>query len=230
MDSKKVIEVLKQVRNKKRNFSQAIDLVISLKDLDLKKPDNQIDFFITFQNNPGKKAKIAALVAQELAAEAKNVCDTVVLQDEFPTFVKDKKALKKLVKEHTYFIGQADIMPKVAATFGRILGPHGKMPNPKAGCIVPPKSSLKPLYDKLQKTVRVQAKTAPVVQCRLGNEKMSNDELAQNFKAVYDQLVASLPNGEANIKDAFLKVTMGKPVRLLAKRGEGKSKTSVRTE
>jgi len=214
MEQGKVIEVLKQVRNKKRNFSQAVDLVVSLKDLDLKKPEHQVDFFISLQNNPGKKAKIAALVAQELASEAKNVCDTVVMQDEFTKYVKDKKLLKKLVREHAYFIGQANIMPKIATSFGRILGPKGKMPNPKAGCIVPPKTSLKPLYNKLQNTVRVTAKTSPVVQCRLGNEAMTDEQLAQNFIVVYNQLVNSLPNGEANIRAAFLKLTMGKPVKL----------------
>lgn len=214
MDNSKVVETLKQVRNRQRNFSQAVDLVVNLKDLDFKKPEHQVDFFITFQNNPGKPAKVAALVAQELAAEAKDVCDTVVLMDDFDRYAKDKKALKKLAREHAYFIGQANIMPRVATVFGRILGPRGKMPNPKAGCIVPPKSGLKPLYNKLQKTVHVTAKTAPVVQCRLGNEKMSDEELSQNFKAVYDQLVASLPNGEANVKGVYLKLTMGRPVRV----------------
>ncbi|MAG15882.1 50S ribosomal protein L1 [Candidatus Woesearchaeota archaeon] len=214
MEQGKVIETLKKMRNKKRNFSQAVDLVVSFKDLDLKKPEHQVDFFITLQNSPGKKAKIAALVAQELAAEAKNVCDEVVLQDDFPKYAKDKKILKKLVREHAYFIGQANIMPKIATTFGRFLGPKGKMPNPKAGCIVPPKASLKPLYEKLQNTVHVQAKTAPVVHCRLGNEKMSDEELAQNFASVYDQLLASLPNGEANVRAVFLKLTMGKPEKL----------------
>ena len=91
MEQGKVIETLKKMRNKKRNFSQAVDLVVSFKDLDLKKPEHQVDFFITLQNSPGKKAKIAALVAQELAAEAKNVCDEVVLQDDFPKYAKDKK-------------------------------------------------------------------------------------------------------------------------------------------
>jgi len=86
MEQGKVIEALKQVRNKKRNFSQAVDLVVSLKGIDLKKPEQQVDFFITLQNNPGRKAKIAALVAQELASEAKNVCDTVILQDEFARY------------------------------------------------------------------------------------------------------------------------------------------------
>ena len=214
MEKEKILEALKKIRNKKRKFAQSVDLVVSLKELDLKKPEHQVDFFVTLPNDAGKKSKICALVAQELAPEARKVCDSVVLVDDFPKYLKDKKAVKKLVKEHGYFIGQANIMPRIASVFGRTLGPKGKMPNPKAGCIVPPKASLKPLYDRLQNTLRVTAKTAPVLQCRIGNEKMTDEELARNFSAVYDQLINSLPNGEANVKVAFFKLTMGRPVML----------------
>ena len=214
MEEQEILKALKEIRNKKRKFSQSVDLVVGLKDLDMKKPEQQVDFFITLPNSTGKKASVCALVAQELAAEAKEVCDAVVLQDDFQRYAKDKKAVKKLVRAHAFFIGQANIMPQVATAFGRVLGPKGKMPNPKAGCIVPPKAALKPLYIKLQNTVRVSAKTAPVVQCRLGHEGMTDEQLAQNFKVVYDQLIHSLPSGEDNVKAAFLKLTMGKPVRV----------------
>ncbi len=214
MEQQEILKALKEVRSKKRKFSQSVDLVVGLKELDMKKPEHQVDFFVTLPNSTGKKASVCALVAQELASEAKEVCDAVVLQEDFQRYAKDKKAVKKLVREHAFFIGQANIMPQVATAFGRILGPKGKMPNPKAGCIVPPKAALKPLYIRLQNTVRVSAKTAPVVQCRLGNEGMTDEQLEQNFKVVYDQLIHSLPNGEDNVKAAFLKLTMGKPVRL----------------
>ena len=214
MEKEKVLEALKKIRNKKRKFSQSVDLVVSLKELDLKKPEHQVDFFVTLPSDAKKKAKICALVAQDLSAEAKAVCDSVIMDDDFSKYAKDRKAVKKLVREHSYFIGQANIMPKIATVFGRTLGPQGKMPNPKAGCIVPPKASLKPLYDKLQNTLRITAKTAPVMQCRIGTEAMSDEELARNFSAVYDHLISSLPNGEANVKAAFFKLTMGKPVML----------------
>lgn len=230
MEQQDVLKALKEIRNKKRKFSQSVDLVVSLKDLDMKKPEHQVDFFVTLPNSTGKKASVCALIAQELASEAKEVCDAVVLQEDFQRYAKDKKAAKKLLREHAYFIGQANIMPQVATAFGRVLGPKGKMPNPKAGCIVPPKASLKPLYTRLQNTIRVSAKTTPVVQCRLGNEGMADEQLAQNFKVVYDQLIHSLPKGEENVKAAFLKLTMGKPVSVLAERSEGKSRTQVRTK
>ena len=105
-------------------------------------------------------------------------------------------------------------MPQIAATFGRVLGPKGKMPNPKAGCVVAPKATLKPLVDRLQKLVHVSAKTVPMVQCRVGVESMSDDALATNLLAVYDQVLHSLPGGEQNVKAAYVKMTMGAPVKL----------------
>src|SRR3989344_1796762 len=166
MEKSHVINAIKEARNKKRGFSQSFDLVVSLKDLDLKKPEQQVDFYIALPNPTGKKIKIGALVAQELAEEAKNVCDTVILMDDFAKYAKNKKSVKKLANEHAYFIGQANIMPQIATSFGRVLGPKGKMPNPKAGCVVPPKAALKPLVDKLQNIVHVTAKTVPIVQCK----------------------------------------------------------------
>src|SRR3990172_6920050 len=119
--------------------------------------------------NRGKKISVCALVGPELAEEAKKVCDGAILSDDFGKY-PDKKEIKKLASKYDFFIAQANVMPKVATSFGRVFGPKGKMPNPKAGCIVPPNANLKTLYDKLQKTVRLYAKERPMIQIPVGNE------------------------------------------------------------
>jgi large subunit ribosomal protein L1 len=214
MEKAELIKAIKQARNVKRGFSQTVDLVVNLKGLDLKKPDHQVDFFTSMPHGLGKKFKVCALVGPELLQEAKDSCDTHVLQEDFAKYAKDKKKVRKLARDVSYFIGQANIMPQVASAFGRVLGPKGKMPNPKAGCIVPPKAALKPLVDKLQNTVRVMAKTTPTVQCRIGTEAMSDEQMAENLLTIYDQLSHTLPNGEANVRAAFVKLTMGSPVKI----------------
>ncbi len=168
-----------------------------------------------------KKEKIAVrdflenmIKVSLLLDEAKNVCDKVILSDDFDAYAKDKKAIKKLASEFNYFIAQANIMPKVATAFGKVLGPKKKMPNPKAGCIVQPKASLKPLYDKLQKTIRVYAKETPLVQCVVGSEQMPDKEVADNILTVYTHLIHHLPNERNNIKSVLLKLTMSKPVEI----------------
>lgn len=215
MEKNKIIEAIKKLKqdSKKRNFIQSYDLIINLKGLDLKKPDEQVDFYAALHFSRGRKVKVCAFVAAELREEAKKVCDFVIDADEFQNY--DKKKIKKLAEEYDYFIAQANIMPKIATVFGKILGSRGKMPNPKAGCVVPPKAQLKPLYDKLQNLLRISAKTNPVIQCSIGNEEMNEVEIAENFMNIYTQLVSHLPTHENNILAIFLKLTMGKPVRVV---------------
>lgn len=201
-------------KSDKRGFVQSVDLVVPLTGLDLKKPEHQVDFFIGLPNASGDKARVCALIGPELQPEAKSACDGMVMQEEFINYGRNRKLIKKLVRQYDYFIGQANIMPQIAATFGRVLGPKGKMPNPKAGCVVPPKAVLKPLVDRLQKTVHVSAKTVPMVQCKVGLESMSDEAIAANIAAIYDQVVNSLPGGEQNVKAAYVKLTMGSPVRI----------------
>lgn len=214
MEKQDVLNALKELKekNKKRNFKQTYDLIITLKDLDLKKPENQVDFFLTVQHSKGKKAKVCALIGPEMEANAKGAMDSYILVDDFIKYERDKKLMKGVARQFDFFIAQATIMPKVATTFGKVLGPKGKMPNPKAGCVVPPNLPLKPLYEKLQKTVHLSAKTSLMVQASVGKEDMPDEEVADNIKTIYDALAHTLPNGDDSIRNVLLKFTMGKPV------------------
>ncbi|MEK6968744.1 MAG: 50S ribosomal protein L1 [Nanoarchaeota archaeon] len=216
MEKEAITQAIKQAKetSPKRKFKQSFDLIINLKDLDLKKNEQQVDFFANMPAPTGKKKKICALVDSGMKEEATKVCDGVVSDDEFDKYAKDKKAAKKLAVEYDFFIAQANLMAKVAAAFGRALGPKGKMPNPKAGAVVPPKSQLQPIYEKLQKTVRVSAKTTPIIQLMVGTEDSKDDDIATNVTSLYTQIVQKLPQEENNIKSAYLKLTMGKPVKL----------------
>ena len=146
MDKESVKKALEELKKSKRKFNQTVDLIIVLKNLNLKKPEDQVDFFHQLHFSIGKKIKLCALVGSELSGQAKELFDTVISIDDFPKYAKDKKGLKKLAKGHDYFVAQATIMPQVATTFGSVLGPVGKMPNPKAGCVVPPSASIQTLY------------------------------------------------------------------------------------
>src|SRR3989344_4077403 len=222
MDKKLIMDALKKARedSPKRNFKQSFDFIVNMKGLDLKKNEQQVEFFMQLVNPRGKKPKVCALVGAELVDEAKGICDFTIVTDDFPKYAESKKLTKKLAEDYDYFIAQANIMAKIASTFGRTLGPRGKMPNPKAGCVVPPKFNLKPLYEKLQKTVKISAKILPMVQTAVGTEEMKDEEIAENAWNIYDQLIHHLPNDKNNVSSVFVKLTMGKPVRIGEKAGE----------
>ncbi|NQV91611.1 50S ribosomal protein L1 [Candidatus Woesearchaeota archaeon] len=209
-DVQKALEELK--KQPKRKFTQSYDLIINLKNLVVK--SNPVDFFVTLNHSKGREVKIAAFVGAELEAQAKEHCDLVIREKDFEKYQNDKKAAKKLAESYDYFIAQATLMPKVAAAVGRVFGPKQKMPNPKLGCVVPPNANLEPLITKLRRTVRMRATKATNLQCMVGKEDQSEEELIDNILNVYNTSVKQLPNEDQNIKNTSIKLTMGKPVNI----------------
>lgn len=214
METQEAIQKIKEAKqeSKQRNFTQSVDFVINLKNLDFKKPEEQVDFYVQIPHTHGKPVKVCGLMGPESIDEAEKVFDRAIAQSDFEKLTKNE--IKNLAKEYDYFVAQGNIMADVAKNFGRVLGPRGKMPDPKAGCVVAPKTSLAPLYKRLQKMVRVQAKQAPVIHLLVGSQEQDEQEIAENLATIYNQLRLNLPLEENNIKNALVKLTMGKPVTL----------------
>ena len=212
MNKNNILDAIKKAResSKKRKFNQSFDLVINLKNLNLKKPEENVNTFLNLPYGRGRKVKVCALVGQELVNKAKEVCDKVILKDEFAKL--DKKDVKNLASEFDFFIAQVNLMPDIAKYFGKILGSRGKMPNPKADCVVPINAELKPLYEKLQKTVKVETKNEPILKLSVGNEAMKDEDVAENISGIYSTILGLLPQEKNNIKNIFLKLTMSKPI------------------
>ncbi|MBL7050742.1 50S ribosomal protein L1 [Candidatus Woesearchaeota archaeon] len=227
MRKEEILKALKEAKEtaNKRNFKQKFDLIINIKHLNLKKSENQFDDFVELHYQRGKETKVCALVGPELEDEAKKVCNKSIRQDEFSKL--SKKELKKIGKEYDYFIAQANIMPQVASAFGQVLGPRGKMPNPKVGCVVPPKANLGPLQNRLQKTVKLSTKNGGSVKTIIGNEDMVNEEIADNILTAYNHFLTILPTGKHNISEVLVKMTMGPAIKIEGA-GEGKSGKTVK--
>ncbi len=214
MNKKDVIESLKKARKdaKKRNFSQTVELVINFRGLNLKNSDQQLDFYLPIKH-PWKKMKICGFVGAELLEQSKKAFDKTIFSDEFQKY-KDPKVIKKLAREYDYFVAQANLMPQVATAFGRFLGPVGKMPNPKAGCIVPPNANLETVKQKLNNMISIKVKTIPLYQLGMGKEESKDDEIAEDIMSIYDQVIHHLPGEKQNIKSVYVKLTMGKSIKV----------------
>lgn len=218
MDSKSLIQALGKVRElgQGKKFKQTFDFIVNLKNLDIKKQDDKVDIFVQLPHGRGKPVKICAFVDDSLVLEAKKIFDNVVEFKDFPNFAKDKRRLRKLARDYDFFVAQANLMPQIAQVFGKFLGPKGRMPNPKVGCVIPPKIALQPIVDKLKKTVRLITKSEPILKCPVGIETMSDKEVSENILAAYNAVMHALPQKENNLKSVMVKLTMGAPVKVEA--------------
>ena len=105
-------------------------------------------------------------------------------------------------------------MPAVATSFGRALGPAGKMPSPKLGIIVnETEKDIQEIIRKINSVVRVQTKE-PTIKLLIGKEKMKDEQIIDNIKAVYTAVLNELPNNKDNIKSVMVKLTMSKPIKV----------------
>lgn len=213
MDNHEVLETLKLLKehSKKRKFSQSIDLIINLKGLNLKKPEENIKNYVILPHSLGKTSKVGIFLGDELIGKAKGVCDVIIHKDEFQNYQKDSKKVKKLSKDVDVLIAQANLMPDIAKSFGKVLGPRGKMPDPNAGAIVPPAiPDLNPIVEKLRRTVKLQTKNELIIKTSVGREDMSDDQIVENIMAVYNNITHSVKDPKHMIKSVILKLTMGK--------------------
>ena len=207
---KKAFEELKK-HSKQRKFDQSIDFVVNLREINIKKAEDNVDIFVTLHNPSSKKVRICELGGKELKDKAK-IFDKVVSDEEFQHY--NKQEVKKLSKSYDVFLAQPTVMSKVATTFGKVLGPKGKMPNPRAGHVITPEMDFGKIKDKIQSTIRLKTKNEPIVKASIGKESMTNEQLINNFMTAYNALVHALPKEENNVGAIYLKTTMGKPVKI----------------
>ncbi|MEK6852995.1 MAG: hypothetical protein AABX59_03890 [Nanoarchaeota archaeon] len=209
MNEKNILSTIEKLESK-RKFDEGIDLIINLKNFDVKK--ETLDVFVEIPFPPSQR-KIC-LFAEKQAAEAEGVVDRIITKDQFTVF--DKRKAKTLAKTYDVFIAVAPVMPSVASSFGKILGPRGKMPSPQVGAVIVKldEKSLKDLVARLRKTLRLRAKSELSIKVSIGKSSMKLEEVLANLKAVYDAIVRGLPKGEESIKSILIKRTMSKPVKI----------------
>ncbi len=212
LKTKSILDAVKEAKgkSKKRNFAQSLELAINLQDVDPKKSANRIQERIELPHSAGKESKICVIASGELALKAKRSgANLVIERGELEALMGDKQKQKELAKTYDFFIAEAPLMPLAGKSLGATLGPRGKMPTP-----VPPTANIADQIKKHRKMVFLRMRDQPVLQCRVGNENMADEEIAENIQAVVRRIEGKLKRGIQNIKSIHLKTTMGTPVKV----------------
>ena len=198
------ISLVKQTASAK--FNESIEAHISL-NIDPKYADQQLRTTVLLPNGTGKKLIIAALVSAEKILDAKESgADIFGSQD-----LIDQ--ISKGILNFDLLISTADMMPKLAK-LGKILGPKGLMPSPKAGTVT---SNLKTTIEEFKKgKLEYRADKTGIVHISFGKANFSEQQLKENLIGFYNSVEINKPLG---VKGKYIKTlsicsTMGPAIPL----------------
>lgn len=202
--NEKIMTAVKNLResSKKRNFSQTFDAIVSLKELDLKKPESKINEDVFIPHGKGRESKVVVF-SDTIKTDKVEVYPGAHLE----LMARNRRAAKNIAKSADFILADAKLMPSVGKVLGQSLGSKGKIPKVLSG-------DVNILIGNLKKSVKVRVKDSPVIQCPIGNESMKDEQVAENLEALMKFLETRLPKGKNNVGKVELKLTMSKPIRV----------------
>jgi len=204
-----LVEMIKKIKaeTKQRKFTQAVELIINFKDIDVKKGFALNE--IVQLPKTSSPATVCVMATGEMGQKAKQAnADAVIGTDELDKFATNKRESRKFINKYDFFLADTKVMPLVGKTLGQFLGPRGKMPTP-----VPFDAPIESFLQRFRSSIKVRTRASLSISCKIGDESMEDADLAINAHAVLSAIEKKLPNGEKNIKRIIVKTTMGKPLK-----------------
>ena len=192
-----------------RKFVESLDIAFTIKDVDLKNPNNRIQEEIRLPNGRGEDIKIAMFAASDAAQKAKAAGIHVIDPSEIEELGKNKGTAKKLANSYDFFLSEVPHMGLIGRYLGVVLGPRGKMPRP-----VPPVVDPSVIANGLQSTTVIKSRDKITFQASFGTRAQSHEELLKNAMEVYTRVTSKLERGIGNIRSLYIKTTMGPASRI----------------
>lgn len=211
LNNQQLAELVKKgnEQGRERKFTESVELIVTLKDVDPKKTDLNVNEIVYLPHPVKKQAKICFIGSGDLALRAKNAkVDSVVDPSQLENFAGSKKDAKKLARSYDFFLADPALMPRIGKILGQSLGPKGKLPTP-----VPNTAPIEAMVQRLRTAVRVRGRGSLGIAAKVGDRSLTEANLADNILAVLQAMQKKLPNGDRNIKTLMVKTTMGKPVK-----------------
>lgn len=177
--------------------------------LDPRQADQQLRGVVTMPHGTGKQVRIVVFAEGEPAKLAR---------DAGADYVADDDLMKKIEEGWLEFdatIAIPQMMGKVSK-LGRILGPRGLMPSPKAGTVVPPEDVGRVIDELRRGRVEFKMDKTSNIHVPIGKVSFEPQQLVENFAALVDAVQSARPAGAKGqfIKNIVLTSTMGPGIKV----------------
>src|ERR1700688_3996927 len=176
------VSLLKELSHAK--FNESVEVHVRT-GLNVRHADEQLRGTIALPNGLGKDVKIAVFAQGEKAREAEEAGADVVGADDLAKRIQDG------FDDFDVAIATPDMMP-VVGRLGRILGPAGKMPNPKVGTVT--MDVAKAVSESKSGKVEYRTDRTAIVHLVIGKASFEERKLLENYAAVLEEIIRAKPS------------------------------------
>jgi len=175
--------------------------------LNVRHADQQLRGTISLPHGLGKDVKVAVFAKGDKAREAEEAGADVVGEEDLAQRIQDG------FTDFDIAIATPDLMP-VVGRLGRILGPQGKMPNPKVGTVT--NDSARTVSESKAGRVEYRTDRSAIVHMEIGRTDFEQRPLLENYAALVDEMVRAKPAAAKGryLRTVTLAPTMGPGVRV----------------
>ena len=189
-------------------FDETVELHVRTT-LDPRHAEQQLRGTALLPNGLGKSLRVVVFAEGDAARIAQEAGATTVGSDEL---------IKRVEEGWTDFdvaLAQRELMGKVGK-LGRVLGPRGLMPNPRAGTVVEGDAIAKAVRDAMQGRVEFRLDRTSILHMPIGKASFDEDKLLENLATLVQEIVKNKPSGAKGqfIRTMTLTTTMGPGIRL----------------
>ena len=198
------IALVRSLANAK--FDESIEVHVRT-GLNVRHADEQLRGTIALPNGLGRDVKVAVFAQGEKAREAEQAGADVVGAEDLA------KRIQEGFDDFDVAIATPDLM-NVVGQLGRILGPSGKMPNPKVGTVTMDVG--KAVEESKAGKIEYRTDRTAIVHLVIGKASFDEARLLENYAAVVDELIRAKPSAAKGryLRSITLTSTMGPGVKV----------------
>jgi len=216
-DSQKILDRSKQydsaeafalcVQTAKAKFDETVELHVRL-GVDSRHADQQVRGAIVLPNGTGKQVRVCVFAKGDNAKAAEEAGAEIVGAEELVTKIQTENFM-----DFDVVIATPDMMGLVGR-LGKVLGPRGLMPNPKAGTVT--MDVAKAVAEAKAGKIEYRLDKTNIIHCPIGKASFGADKLGENFEALIGAIVKAKPAAAKGqyIKSCVVSTTMGPGIRI----------------
>ena len=191
----------------KAKFDETIEVHLRL-GVDSRHADQQVRGAVVLPHGTGKKVRVLVFAKGDRANEAKEAG---------AEYVGDVDLVEKIQKENWFDFDVVIATPDMMGTIGRlgrVLGPKGLMPNPKAGTVT--MDVAKAVTEAKAGKIEYRLDKTNIIHCPIGKASFGTEKLAENFNTLVGAVIKARPAAAKGqyIKSCVVASTMGPGIKV----------------